>query len=415
MFRWIILSQAVIYLILMPALHARGELGYDPPLLVGLVGVVALLAGMYAGRLGKSRTSANIRSATPLLEPRPQLWVAFVGVAVVYDILSLNYGLLNRRQGSEFMADLYASLPISSLAVIRGFEILVLPIVILYSFSPAPFYQKVVVGLTVLISLPFMGLVDSRGRLLVMAITVLSFVPIRTFLQESVRNIRVYFVAALVLGGFLYFSADRAAKYYSASDYLQTEVIERLDGLNLVTQLREAQTLPYSGTFDPMLLSPLISRIPFLEAARSAKEIGRTSSKQYFLQDVLRNGRYDDSNSIITDPLYFAGIAGVILSFVALGSIIARFDLVVEGGRLLLGRLSTALMFAFAISFVMFENDFVGSLAAFLQSLGLMVPLLWVGCRYQSSEQWTAPPLRSAPPGQGLKPDFAATVAGEAK
>jgi hypothetical protein len=267
--------------------------------------------------------------------------------------------------------------------IIRGYELLLPLLIILYAFATkaVPLYQRGLVGIAMLLSVPFMGIEDSRGRVLALAISVLAFVPSRTFFKLAFRRIRVYLAAILVLGSFSYYSAVRLEKYYSAGDYLQIEVFQRLDGLNLVTKLRESRLLSYYGEFDPMILSPLISKIPLLDAAREAKLMGRTSSKQYYIQDILRNKNLDDSNSMIADPLYFGGIAGLILCFALLGYLAMRFDAFIRRRRLFEGRIETTLAIAFGTSFIMFENDFVFAIVTMLQSLILVAGILWFGCR----------------------------------
>lgn len=369
MLRWLVLVQAVIYLLVMPSLRAGVELGYNPPLIAGLLAVAALVMGGFVPSLARSLTHPA-RPTVARLRPRQCLWIGWVLLAIAYAIIAVSYGLLNRRQGSEYIAELYATLPLPVLAVLRGYELLLIPVIILYTFGLAKDQtrQRWAILLTALISLPFMGLADSRGRLLVMAIYLMSFLPVDRFLTYFYRNWRlVAGGGAAVIASFVTVSLQRAADYGSRGDYLFTEVYARLDGLNLVTKLKEASLLSNWGHFDYGMLSPLIAKIPFLEAAQTAKLLGRTSTKQYIIQDLLRGRNFDDSNSMITDPFYFAGLIGVAVAFLVLGRAMRLFDRFIAEGRLLVAFWPTTIALAFATSVAVFENDYVGSLANMAQ------------------------------------------------
>lgn len=364
MLRWLVLVQAVIYLLLMPSLRANAELGYNPPLIAALIAVAAFSVGAFVPPLGRSVRNP-IGPEASRLQPRSFLSIIWVLLAIAYAFISVNYGLLNRRQGSEYMAELYATLPLPALAVLRGYEILLVPIIILYAFGSTKHQsrERWAVLLAVIATLPFMGLADSRGRLLVMGIYLVSFLPVSRLIAYFYKNWQIIAAAGSVVAAFVAVSLRRAADYGSTADYLFMEVYSRLDGLNLVTRLKEASLLSYWGQFDYEMLSPLIARIPFLEAAETAKLLGRTSTKQYVLQDLLRSRSLDDSNSMITDPLYFAGILGVVVAFFLLGWTMRRFDRFIAEKRLLVSFWSTTVALSFVTSFAIIENDFVGSLA----------------------------------------------------
>lgn len=383
MARWIILAQVMVYLAIMPFLRSRGELGYHPPVLVGALAVAAFAVGAFGFARMKEQPAVQPK-LTLALGPRASLSIAIIILAVAYIVLSIQFGLLNRRQGSELMAVIFGTLPLWALAVIRGYELTFLPLVIIYFLSPAkiPRWERISVGTIIVASLPFMGIADSRGRLLGMALTVLMFLPVATFRKYLFRNIRVIVIVAVVATSFFYYSALRSNAYYSLRDYLQVEVFQRLDGLNVVAQLREAHLLSYYGEWDWNAVGPLISKIPFIEAAQAAKIAGRTSTKQYYIQDVLLSVRLDDSNSMITDPLYLTGIVGMIVVFVILGYICRRFDRFNLRDPFANPRYQIVLALAFATSFVSFEADFMGAIASVLQSLLTLAVIIYFGFTY---------------------------------
>lgn len=371
MLRWIILVQAVVYLLLMPWLRSGVELGYNPPVLAAWIAIIALVTGSFI-RIGKH--VPNI--AQEPLRPRPWLWVAWITLALLYAFVAISFDLLNRRQGSEFMAALYATLPLWALVILRIYEQLLIPVLILYTFGSEQGqpWQRASVIIVSIASLPFMGLADSRGRLVVMGLFLLCFVPAQRFLTYFYRNWRIVAGGFIAAGTFFIISARRASEYGSLRDYLFVEVYSRLDGMNLVTQLREANLLPYRGTFDLDMFSPMVAKIPFLEAAQTAKLLGRTSSKQYVMQDLLRSTKIDDSNSMITDPLLFGGLIGLFIAFFLFGRAMLRFDRYVANGLLLRSLLPTALAMSFATSFAVFENDFFGSFANLAQ-VGILIAI----------------------------------------
>lgn len=383
MARWILLVEIVTYLLVMPFLRAQGELGYFPPLIVGVVAATAFAVGAF-GITSLSRASVDGPPPETALGPRSSLWAVVVLLALIYAVVSLQYGLINRRQGSELMAVIFGTLPLWALAILRGYELIFLPLIVVYFLSPANIRksERIVVGLVVVASLPFMGIADSRGRLLGMALTIVMFLTPATFMKYLVRNIRFLVAAAGVAATVAYFSAQRSNAYYSLRDYFQVEVFQRLDGLNVVTQLREAHLLSYRGEWDWNVFTPLVSKIPFLEAAQAAKIAGRTSTKQYYIQDLLRSAQLDDSNSMVTDPLYLAGLAGVLIAFGLFGYVCARFDRFNAAQPFSRSRPLIALALAFATSFFSFEGDFFGTMITAAQSFAIYLILLCAGFTY---------------------------------
>ncbi len=372
MLRMIFLTQAVLYLLLMPALHDYMDLVYKPPLFLSVLVVGSLVAGyVLCSRLHGSRaaTAVTARSLSiPDLEPRIIVVVGFAILAVLYAYVSWTNGLLNRRQGSEMMADIYGNLPLIELVILRVYEIAFIPVAVVFFFGRSSLPIRLLVAFILLASLPFMGIEDSRARFLVMAITLLSFVNLKDFIIFFYQNTKIYLVMFAAVGVFIYVSLQRLSGYARVEDYLFYEVVRRLDGMNILSELRDYGFIKYMGTFDTGMFGPLISRIPFLEAGRLAKLEGVTSTKQYFLKTILNTGRIDDSNSMILDPLYFAGIPGMVIAFIGLGYFIARFDVFVEQRRLFSSHIGLATALAFVTSFAVLEVDFFGAITTFLQN-----------------------------------------------
>lgn len=384
MFKWIFFTQAILYWVVMPFLHRSGVLGYYPPLFVSILAIAFLYFGHILNNFTKIRAgSVAYNPYITDLKPKPFLPYAIAVLATLYCVTVLAFGLFNRRQGSEFMADLFAGLPIYALAIIRIYEILLIPVLILYLFGgSAAKSERYVIFAVIILSLPFTGIADSRSRLLIIAIYLLCFVRPKKFLSFIARYIRFYLAGSIVLGAFLFYSLQRVKGYNSLSDYLLFEVYERLDGMNLVTDLRDSGLISKFGKFDTGMFAPLVSKIPFLEASHQAKLMGLTSTKQYYLQILLGRSQLDTPNSMIADPLYFAGWAGVALSFLLLGYAISRFDSFVEKENIMSSKNKLAISIAFVTSFALIENDMVASLTVFIQNYIFTLLLIVFGTRY---------------------------------
>ena len=387
MFKFVFLLQALTYLVIMPSIHDRIDVVYDPPLVAGIAACIALILGMTASSTSFQRVNEPPSVNLHMIEPQGFLLVAFIILALAYCYVSWSNGLINRRQGSEAMAAIFGSLPIVQLAILRAYEIIFVPILILYVFGDrSPFEKFLLVGV-LLFTLPFMGLADSRGRLIVLAIGLLCFVRFDHFLRFLYSNIRLYIVGGIVLGVFGYVSYQRAREYASLTQYMYVEIVRRLDGMNLVTELRDFGFIDYWGSFDWNMFGPLISRIPFLEAAQTAKLAGKTSTKQYYLQDLLVTNRLDDSNSMIMDPLYFGGLIGVVIGFFVLGYLISRFDTYIKAGKLLTNRFRLCLSMAFVLSFSIIEVDYLGAFTSFVQNIFVIGFLVLFGTRMVRTEK----------------------------
>ncbi len=384
MFKWIFFLQAFIYLLLMPYLRSGLDIAYHPPLGAGILAILSLYAGFVfcnvrVGDVEAISQSSEIRD-TAKLHPRPYLAYAIPVLALLYAVMVVSFGLLNRRQGSEYMAELYSDLPIYALAIIRIYEILLVPFFLLYAFGGDDnIVRRRVVMIALLLSLPFTGIADSRSRLLLIALYIICFVKPKTFFEFFYKYIRFYLVALVVVGAFIFYSYQRSSSYSSFNDYLFFEVYQRLDGLNLVTDMRDAGFIDKIGQFDFAMFAPLLSKIPFLEAARAAKLMGQTSTKQYYLQELLGRSQLDTSNSMIADPLYFAGWLGIVVAFGLIGYAIARSDRFVAKGSLMRNANTSAIAIAFATSFAVIENDLVTGVLSFVQNYIFVVLLLVFG------------------------------------
>ncbi len=376
MFQLIFGIQAVVYLLIVPFVKQYYVFGYDAPLLYGIIACTSLFLGYALNR-------RPFAESQYMLVANRWLIVLMCILAIMYCYVSYSFGLQNRRLGSEYIADLFSSLPLWALLITRVYEILVVPVfvIVIKSGEYVTRLERFALTVTMLISIPFMGLADSRGRLLVIGLSILIFFNARKIFRLFKSSARFYLAIISVMSLFAVVSIERARSYSQLSEYYIAELVNRLDGLNLVKSLIEFSELPFWGTYDWNMFRILISKIPFIEEARYLKMTGKTSTKQYILQDVLGFRQLDDSNSMITDPLYFGGGAMLIVSFVLLGHVIKTFDKSVNSGDILSHPVKSALIFAFGLSFIMIEADLIGSLTAMIQIALVFLVVVWLGCR----------------------------------
>ena len=385
MFRLIFFVQAIVYLLLMPAIHDHMDTVYKPPLFVSVIAVAFLIAGFAAFKFShpiqRTVRAAPDSKAVLGLKSRNAAPLGIAFLAILYIYVSWSNGLWNRRQGSEVMADIYGNLPLIELAILRVYEIGFIPIAVVYLFGENSRTARFFVLSILFASLPFMGIQDSRGRILVIAICLLSFIKIENFNYFIKKNIKIFIFMFIAIFAFIYASFQRLTAYARVDDYLFSEIVTRLDGLKLVSELRDFGYINYIGRFDSEMFSPLVSRIPFIEAGRIAKLEGVTSTKQYFLKYILNTNRIDESNSIILDPLYFGGLMGLAISIAALGYFIARSDCYIREGRTFSSYVRLALLLAFITSFATIEVDYFGALTTLIQNFVILFPALWIMLR----------------------------------
>ena len=383
MFRIIFAAQAIIYLIIAPLIKESSLFGYNAPMLYGAIAVAALIIGFYLPYKEQFPSQPTLVASKILLP-------FIVIMAIMYCSVSFSYDLLNRRIGSEIIAEVYGNLPLWALAILRIYEISLVPCVILLVLG-GQVLNRAEYGLlivTTLISIPFMGLADSRSKLLVIVLSFIIFIRTDLVKKALKKSLTLYLVGGLVVVAFVYASMDRATKYARVSDFYIAEVMERLDGLTLIRELSDIRMIPAFGNYDFDMFKPLQSKISFLDEAKYLKTIGKTSTKQYFLQNVLNTKQLDSNNSMATDPLYFAGIPGLFICFTILGFLVSKFDRIVSVEGVFKSRFKTAVVFAFGLSFLLIEVDLMGAITSFFQNFVIFYGITLLGMRAISKDQY---------------------------
>ena len=176
MISWIVLAQAAIYLLIMPVLRASGEFGYHPPVGVGLVAVIAFAIGAFVklsntpGTLPQARRVT--RSASAAVDGDPCIKCRIRRPFARFRLAEPSAGL--RSDGGDLRD--YAALGACGHPRLR---VDTDPTLILYLIAkPVRRLDRLAIIVSILTSLPFMGISDSRGRVVVIALTVMAFFPL---------------------------------------------------------------------------------------------------------------------------------------------------------------------------------------------------------------------------------------------
>jgi hypothetical protein len=143
----------------------------------------------------------------------------------------------------------------------------------------------------------------------------------------------------------------------SANEYLSSEVLQRVDGLEVVSQIIDKYGYQMTGVNVSAALNPITSLIPFLDRAKELKADALTTVKAVILEQELDSKSRDVNSFIILDTYYCGGILGVALVAI----IIAYFSRLVDKK---IGVTSNwvfqIFLVAIIINFVIMERESVG-------------------------------------------------------
>ena len=363
----IVAIQLFVWLIASPALLMM--LGSDTPYRwdVAVVFLIFFFATLLAKRSGRKTGLADV-SVSRVYIPN-LLKFGFLLHCFLYIYVVLDNDLMFRRLGHAYMAEVYSQLDIFSLLTLRLYEVAYYPVLIAMCFSLQVDKGRLLKFsiLVWLVTLLFTGALDSRGKLLAPLIFYYIFFIHPGRMHAPMNKAVLLMLGAVFGGGALLVFASRVDNFGDTSDFAMTELFTRTDGLELVSLLAAARTIPFFGTLDPLMFTNFVAMIPFLEIATQLKELGLTSSKNYFLQVILGIDAFDINNSVVTDLYYFGGFIGVALGAMAYAGTLSALDRRIHAGRFWDSRATAALLFAFAINAVRVEYDFFAVVIAILR------------------------------------------------
>jgi len=146
--------------------------------------------------------------------------------------------------------------------------------------------------------------------------------------------------------------------YDNTVEYLLSDLIIRLDGLQLIPRIDDHDSIPFYGTQDIHMWQNIIALIPFLEAAKDLKELGLTSTKSYFLRVVLGANEFDSNDSYVTELFYFGGYYFTFFGAVLFGFLVSRVDFLLKYSMIWKNRFILSLVLAFFMNGWLFENGY---------------------------------------------------------
>ena len=358
--RNLVLIQILTYLFISPlTLMVMGEdviYRFD----LSVVFLLSFIAGIVIAQGGRSTAVGPVVVSPPSLPA--WLKLCLIALACAYIFVVISNGLIDRRQGSEVMAQIYANIKLFDLLIIRIYEIIFYPVLIVVLVGLRKNFNILTKSLlfSFFIGFLFTGVLDSRYKLLVpLLFYYVIFVSPKPDWQPIPKNVFMLGVLVLTSLAFL-IGLGRVKDFDSLSVYFIEDVLRRVDGLELISLVDRIVDIPFFGTLDVNVFSNFLAVIPFLEVASILKEMGLTSSKGYFLQIILGYSQYDINNSLLTDLYYFGGYILLIFGSFFYGYLVMKFDISIKSNSIWRGRVQMAFMLSFLMNAFRIEQDFFG-------------------------------------------------------
>lgn len=355
----ICLSQILIYLFIIPAVRLIwGGVSSEYSYWTGLVFLLAFISGGVSvfGRISTRR----------LINHKIKADGKFIIIiwALSYVVMSVSYGLFNRRIGTHEAAELFASIPIYALLVFRSFEVMLpfllsLFVVQVFERRWQSSIDKIVVAILIL-AIGFSGAIYSRGQIFYLLASVI------VILQNSIDEVifkrlllratalTSFFVIGVSIYRWLSFEADEAYGVYFSREFLA-----RLDGLEVISYLTAREGVSWFGLNPSAIFSPLISAIPFLPEASELKATAMTSVKANILYHEFGSSQGDINSFVLLDSYYWGGILGLVGAGFVLGYASRCVDRYIGKTTM---RGVAALLVAAAGNVVFMEREFISML-----------------------------------------------------
>lgn len=352
------LLQIAVYLFLAPVL--RAEFGADRTLseyyfFLSLLFLASFLIGALAQRRllkPKPLTSAYNLSLTD------RGGLVFIAWSAIYIFVAVENSLYNRRIGTESAAELFASINPGVLITFRVFEVL-MPVWLVAAISKAHSAKRFssvdsLCLVMLVIAIACSGIAYSRSQLFLFLMTTVvmaqHLVPRRALRKVLILS---------ALGGGLVFALVSMSRWSSEEvidpqRYLEREVLTRVDGLEIVSDLYSWYGPTMFGVDSTAALNPLISSIPFLPGAQELKVDALTTVKSMILDSEYHSSARDVNAFVVLDAFYWGGLSAVALTGVLLGFFARLVDAKI-------GRYSSALtqafLFAVAANIIIMERE----------------------------------------------------------
>jgi hypothetical protein len=377
----LILAQIIVYLFVSPLIITLMGGGDDYRLDLSVFFLLSFIAGLFFVKYRYPITLMRQVVPPPLM--KWWLKIGLIVLTILYIFAVVANGLVVRRQGSEVMAGIYANLPFFHLLIIRVYEVIFFPVlvVVLIGFQRDHGILIKLILFWFFIGFVFTGVLDSRAKLIIPLLFyyVIFIAPKPRWRPIPTKHLMV---GAVMLGLMVFFiGLGRVQDFNGLSEYIIADIVERVDGLLLLSKIEEVIEIPFWGTFDVKIFLNFVALFPFLEGASVLKEMGLTSSKSYYLQVILGSSQFDHVNSVITDLYYFGGYLLLILGSYSYGYFTMRFDISVKSNSLWESRVSMAFMLSFLINALRIEQDFFAILINIARDFFILY-FLFIGLRF---------------------------------
>ena len=283
--------------------------------------------------------------------------------SLVYIAISINYGLFNRRIGTESAAELFASIPLQVLVVFRSFE-LILPYflgVFIFQIHDKEKLSAIdkVAAVMLAIGFIFSGAANSRSQtFFILAIAVVLVQNV--IAKEKIKKLlTISFFTAVLAVFFVSLARLISIDGGTADGYFTREFLVRLDGLEVISRLIEENGISLFGLNSSAIFYPIISSIPFLSEANELKATALTTVKSNLIFQEFGSLQGDINSFVLLDVYYWGGMVGVMVSGLSIGLFASWVDKNVGIASKLLWQ---ALAVAIAGNIVYMEREFVSML-----------------------------------------------------
>ena len=322
--------QIAVYLFLVPILRnilEDGSFQYSYP-----ISVIYIIFFLVGGLLTRNLTFKNNKKICSIefAKNENSKWWLFIIFVAVCTYISFSFGLYDPRIGTEEAALRISNIPPIYIIIFKGLGVS-LPFFIALTIkdlfeSRHLTYRILITVLILAFSFFIIGGGSSRsafGLYLLMSAVIL---------QNNVTSIQIrsLVIKFLLLASISYFFVTflRLASGDSReiSDYFSAEVLQRLDGLEVISYLIGIHGYRLSG-IDPFAISnPIIASIPFLDASVALKAAALTTVKSTILLNEYDSSLRDINAFIILDVYYWGGVIGLAISAFIFGFLASWVD-----------------------------------------------------------------------------------------
>lgn len=385
--RNLILLQIGVYLFLSPFLRMLVGEDINYRFDISTAFLIFFCLGIFlSGKLQKSEVVLS-EVIPPLLSNWLKLCLVTLAFCYVYVVISNQ--LLDRRQGSEVMAEIYAHIPIYHLIILRVFEIIFYPVlvVVLVGYHRNNDFYMRLLCISFFVAFLFSGIFVSRAKL---------FYPVLFYyiafsssksnfgnISKKYQNLSILLIGILVVSIFLF----RIDTYNNIAEYLIEDVLRRVDGLELISIIDEVVDIPFIGTLDFKMFLNLFAVVPFLEGTTLLKELGMTSTKSYYLQVILGYPQFDINNSMATDLYYFGGLIMLAVGGVFYGCLVWKLDFYFKSGRIWRSHILLAFMLSFMVNGLRIEQDYFAIVLNVVRDF-IILYIIFFGLNYNSKDSF---------------------------